>query len=142
MHDSIITHSPEETEQAGRSLARILPTKALVCFSGALGSGKTTLLKGLIAELTGCHPATVDSPTFTYLHPFDGKRLVYHFDLYRMTDYRDFLSKGFDEYLEMDATCCIEWAEKIGPILPSSRYQVKICYTGPKSRTIDMQRLS
>ena len=134
------THSPEETQQAGRTLAKSLPPKTIICFSGELGAGKTTLLKGFIAELTGFHPTEIDSPTFTYLNPYEGHHLVYHFDLYRMTDHRDFLAKGFDEYFEANAICCIEWAEKIAPILPSNKYQVKMSYTALKSRTISFQR--
>ncbi len=134
---SITTHSPEETQAAGKALAHTLPSQALLCFSGDLGAGKTTFLKGLISEFTGHCPDSIDSPTFTYLHPYEASdRALYHFDLYRLQDARDFIAKGFDDYLHSPGVCCIEWPERITSLLPPHRYHITLHYTDAQTRTI------
>ena len=128
--------SPEETQAIGRLLARELHIGSIVCFFGTLGTGKTTLIKALTAALTGVHPHEVSSPTFTYLHIYEGTLPLYHFDLYRLRNHKDFLERGFDEYFDLDGICCIEWAERIQPILPKNALQVAIKHLGENKREL------
>ena len=58
-----ISHSAEETEEAGFSLGKILQRGDVVSLRGSLGAGKTVLAKG-IARALGISEAIV-SPTFT-----------------------------------------------------------------------------
>ena len=129
-----ITTSADETMAVGRTIAQSLPKTITVCFSGDLGAGKTTLIKGIASELTGIDLCGVTSPTFTYLNIYEGSKILYHFDLYRLTGVEDFLARGFDEYFE--EICCIEWAEKIEAILPKKRALIKINYLGETKREI------
>ena len=46
---SVVTHSPEETIELGRQIARQLTPPVVVLLIGELGAGKTTLTKGLVA---------------------------------------------------------------------------------------------
>jgi tRNA threonylcarbamoyladenosine biosynthesis protein TsaE len=71
-------------------------------FFGDLGAGKTTFLKGMISALTGCSSAEITSPTFNYLHVYEGKIPVYHFDLYRLTNAQQFKGAGFSEYFQVE----------------------------------------
>jgi tRNA threonylcarbamoyladenosine biosynthesis protein TsaE len=131
---SFKTFSSTETEKAGAELAHLLHGNEVVAFFGDLGSGKTTFLKGLISALTHCSPDDVTSPTFTYLHVYEGKFPIYHFDLYRLSSPEEFKNAGFSDYLQEMGICCIEWAEKI--VLPEHAIRVVIEYEGQESRVI------
>lgn len=136
---SFESHSPEETEKIGRLLCKHLPKKVILTLSGQLGAGKTTLVKGIISGSTHTPPNQIESPTFSYLHPYETPyQVAYHFDLYRMSKIEDFFAKGFDEYFDKEAICCIEWAEKLAPFLPA-HYHISIDYLSFSSRSIQLR---
>lgn len=119
-----LSHSPEETALFAEHLGSELPPNTVLTFFGNLGAGKTTFIKGLVKGAIQLPPSIVQSPTFTYLNVYRNEKTVYHFDLYRLRDSDEFLSMGFDEYFEADGICCIEWSERITPILPPSCIKV------------------
>jgi tRNA threonylcarbamoyladenosine biosynthesis protein TsaE len=130
------THSSEETFQEGVKLGKTLETRKIIALFGDLGSGKTTFLKGFISSMTGRPPEEITSPTFTYLHVYTGKATVYHFDLYRLSSPRDFFLAGFDEYLQTNDICCIEWAEKIDRCFLEHAIQITLSHQGQDTRLI------
>lgn len=89
----------------------------MICFFGELAAGKTTLIKGLVHGAADYDPSLVQSPTFNYLNIYEGSKRICHFDLYRLEGPEDFFTMGFEEYLEQETICCIEWAERIRPCL-------------------------
>jgi tRNA threonylcarbamoyladenosine biosynthesis protein TsaE len=113
-----LSHSVTETFELGRSLGQTLSSPTVICLFGDLATGKTTFIKGLVQGAAQLDPSIVQSPTFTYLNIYEGKQTIYHFDLYRLRDSEDFIGLGFDEYFEAYGICCIEWSERIMPILP------------------------
>ena len=115
---NIISHSIEETIDIGRNLGKQLPKGSIVCFEGDLAAGKTTLIKGLVSGAANYPEEDVNSPTFVYLNIYEGTKTVYHFDLYRLKDYEEFLAVGFDDFFQQEGICCIEWAERIKEIIP------------------------
>lgn len=118
-------HSTEEMIKLGSEWAKKLPPGALICLFGDLGAGKTTFVKG-VAEGLGLDKNRVSSPTFVYMNIYEGETTLIHFDLYRLKDLDQFLSMGFDEYLDSPAIKCIEWSEKIEEILPKESFSVRI----------------
>lgn len=102
------TGSPDETQALAARLARLLRPGDAVVLSGDLGAGKTTFVKGLALGL-GMDPAEVVSPTFTLINEYPGQIPLFHFDLYRLADGRELAELGFDEYLEREGICAIEW---------------------------------
>ena len=116
---SFVTHSPEETVELGRQIARQLTPPAMVLLIGELGAGKTTLAKGLVAGLGAASEEEVTSPTFTLVHEFgaeSGKaQRVYHVDLYRVETPRDLETLGLEDLLAECAVVIVEWGEKLGP---------------------------
>lgn len=97
----------------------------VVCMRGDLGAGKTTFVQALAKGLGIDQPVT--SPTFTIVNEYCGGRLaLYHFDVYRICDVDEMFEIGWDEYVDGDGVCVIEWADKIREILPKSRYEITI----------------
>jgi len=119
-----LSHSAGETFELGRKLGHTLSVPTVVCLFGELAAGKTTFIKGLVCGAAQVDPSAVQSPTFTYLHIYEGQKKVYHFDLYRLRDIDEFLSMGFDEYFDADGICCIEWSERIASFLPPGSIHV------------------
>ncbi len=107
-----ISHSPEETIEAGRNLARRLTAPVLVLLSGELGSGKTTLTKGIISGLGAAREEEVTSPTFTLVHVFRNHATVYHVDLYRVQEFHDLETMGLEDAFTEPAIVVIEWSER------------------------------
>src|SRR3954453_21215511 len=108
----ITTHSEEETTAVGRELAPTLSAGDVLLLYGDLGAGKTAFVRGL-AEGLGVSREEVSSPTFTLIQEYRGGRLtLFHVDLYRIEDPREFDELGLDEIAE-DGVLAIEWAEKL-----------------------------
>ncbi len=118
--DSIISHSPEETEAFALALAASLTGGAIFALCGDLGAGKTRFVRGLAAGL-GIDPNIVSSPTFTLIHEYAGGKFpLCHFDFYRAGSMDELLQAGFDDYLRADCVLAIEWADKFPRLLPAT----------------------
>lgn len=117
------TQSEEETIALGVDFAKRLSPGSIVALFGELGTGKTRFIKGICRGL-GVHEH-VASPTFTIVNEYNGTGIkVYHFDFYRMKSVLELQEIGFDEYLEDDGVCLIEWADRVQDFLPQHRYDV------------------
>ena len=82
----------------------------IVLFQGDLGSGKTTLIKLLCADL-GINE-NVSSPTFPILNIYKNeKTIVYHADLYRLSDVNDLNEIGFFDIINSDDWVFVEWPD-------------------------------
>ncbi|MCW5912765.1 MAG: tRNA (adenosine(37)-N6)-threonylcarbamoyltransferase complex ATPase subunit type 1 TsaE [Cyclobacteriaceae bacterium] len=102
---------------------------------GEMGSGKTTLVKTLVKQL-GLDDV-VTSPTFSIVNEYGrGKKIVYHFDFYRLKQDTEALDLGFEEYLASGNLCLIEWAEKASAFLPPARFEVRIETVNEHTREI------
>ncbi len=130
---SFISRSLEETEKLGEKLSKYLSPGKAAAFWGDLGSGKTTLIKS-IAKYLGYLSDDVNSPTFIYLNVYNGKLLIYHFDLYRMKGEKEFIHMGFEEYLTSDAITLIEWPERISSLLPEKTLHIKLRHMDETTR--------
>lgn len=133
----IISQTAEDTKRLGKAIGETLPENAVLALYGDLGAGKTTFIRGLV-EGIGVDPRCVCSPTFNFLNIYEGNRTVYHFDLYRLPSAQEFFAAGFEEYLSAGGICCIEWAEKLGDLMPQNAIRVTFSYTGQESRSIEV----
>ena len=134
--EEFLTCSAEETTALGKNFGKTLLSSDVVCFFGDLGAGKTTFIQGLVAGVTGCSQEEVTSPTFVYLNIYQGEKSVYHFDLYRLGRFTDFLDMGFDEFLEAGGVSCIEWSERISSLLSDECIRVVMTHRGENKRHI------
>jgi len=126
------TSSEQETLELARALAVRLQRGDVVALLGELGSGKTVFVKG-ICRAFGAQEH-VSSPSFVILNRYEGKDqsnrelLIYHLDLYRVKSLDEIYDLGFEEFFYGDGITLIEWAEQLGDLLPSKRYDVHLSY--------------
>ena len=115
----IITHSPEETVDAGVKLGKMLSAGDVIAFKGGLGAGKTTFTRGIAVGL-GLGD-NVTSPTFALVNEYIGKKIsLYHFDMYRIETSDDLESTGFYDYPFEGNVVAVEWSENIADALPEN----------------------
>ncbi|MDO4975915.1 MAG: tRNA (adenosine(37)-N6)-threonylcarbamoyltransferase complex ATPase subunit type 1 TsaE [Eubacteriales bacterium] len=121
----IETFSAEETFACGYEFGQKAEAGQVFCFYGDLGVGKTVFTQGFAKGLGIEEP--VSSPTFTIVQVYEEGRLpLYHFDVYRISDPDEMYEIGFDDYIEGEGVCFIEWAELIEEILPEERTEIII----------------
>jgi len=129
---TIISHSAEETFEAGRLAAAEARAGDVFALVGDLGAGKTHWVKGFAAGLGSDAPVT--SPTFTLIHEYPGGRLpLYHLDCYRLESPEELLGIGLDDYLDGRSVLAIEWADKFPALLPATARWVRFTI-GPGDR--------
>ena len=135
--NTLISRSETETENFAAELARRLAPGAVVTLNGDLGAGKTVFARGFARGLGITEP--VSSPTYTIVqeYPLDGGGRLYHLDLYRINSPESALAFGVDEFFDApDAYTLVEWAERIGGIIPSDAVNVTIIQRSENEREI------
>jgi tRNA threonylcarbamoyladenosine biosynthesis protein TsaE len=73
-----------------------------------LWAGKTTLTQSILKNVLWV-TENITSPTYTYYNKYLDN--VYHFDLYRLWNYEEFFAIGWEEVLDSNAICIIEWPQ-------------------------------
>lgn len=127
MENKIIKESfkKEDTFQIGKELAEQAEAGQVYCIYGDLGVGKTIFSQGFATGL-GVREV-VNSPTFTIVKEYDEGRLkLYHFDVYRIGDVDEMDEIGYQEMIDGDGVCLIEWANLIEEILPLHYHKIVI----------------
>ena len=110
---------PDEasTLALGAEIARGLRPGITLYLQGDLGAGKTTLARGILRALG--YSGRVKSPTYTLTEIYNLPAFeLYHFDLYRMTDPREWMDAGFREVANGNTVSLVEWPEKAAGLLP------------------------
>ena len=130
--------SPQETYQFARNLGEAAKPGEVYALIGDLGAGKTQFAKGFAAGLGVQEDVT--SPTFTILSAFSSGRLpLYHFDVYRVSEFEELFEIGLDDYLYGDGVCLIEWADRFMELLPENTRRVNISFgSEPDAREIEL----
>jgi tRNA threonylcarbamoyladenosine biosynthesis protein TsaE len=124
------TYSIEDINTVAATIVKQNPNKVIL-FEGEMGVGKTTLIKSIARELGVVGNAS--SPTFSLVNEYQtsDKKIIYHFDFYRIKTETEALDMGVEEYLYSDNWCFIEWAEKIPNLVPEKHS--KICISSDLS---------
>ena len=139
---TFISHSEEETEAFAEKLAGSLPPGSVLTLDGDLGAGKTVFSRGFARGLGITEP--VSSPTYTIIqeYPLPQSGMLFHLDLYRISNSASALAFGVDEYIN-DPECyaLIEWPERIADILPPGRISVRIRHLSDTEREISCREV-
>jgi tRNA threonylcarbamoyladenosine biosynthesis protein TsaE len=133
MNINVCSHSEKETLQIGKRLAKALRSGEIVCMYGPLGSGKTALTRG-IAQGLGIAEKEVRSPTFTLMNMYEGARILYHFDFYRINKPQELLGLGLEDFFYGQDICVVEWADKLGDYQPKDYLRVAVSHQGDQER--------
>ncbi len=117
-----------DTAALGVRLGEAARPGDVIALHGDLGAGKTTLARALIRRLAG--PDTeAPSPTFTLVQTYQTPNLaIWHFDLYRLNHRGEARELGLEEAVE--GLALIEWPERLGRDLPSTRLEVRLSFDG------------
>ena len=122
---------PDESDTLalGGRLAQALRGGMSVYLEGDLGTGKTTLVRGALRALG--YAGRVKSPTYTLIETYSLPEFeLYHFDLYRMNDPREWLDAGFREVADPHTAVLIEWPERAQGLLPQADLRIRLQVEG------------
>lgn len=136
----LTSSSDKETIQAGKRFSKKLKKGDIVCLKGDLGAGKTTFVKG-VAEGLKIKKESVNSPTFVLLNIYEGSKVLYHFDLYRLDDTKQIGLIGYEEFLYGDGVAMVEWSENLGELMPKDYWEVRLAHKGDHTRQIKINRV-
>ncbi|MDP9196680.1 MAG: tRNA (adenosine(37)-N6)-threonylcarbamoyltransferase complex ATPase subunit type 1 TsaE [Pseudomonadota bacterium] len=110
-------------------IAPFLRVPDVIVLRGDLGMGKTTLARALIRQLVDLE-TDVPSPTFTLVQTYDTPSgPLWHFDLYRLSSPHEVEELGWEEALSAAITL-VEWPERLGPLLPRDRLDIRLSMRG------------
>lgn len=132
----IVINGVGDLDRSAREFLRLTDGVRIYAFYGSMGAGKTTFISALCRVLgVGDEVA---SPTFTIVNEYraGNGRAVYHFDFYRIERLQEVLDIGYEEYVDSDGLCLMEWPEKIEPILPEDTLRVHIAEQPDGSRSV------
>ena len=135
---SVSLPTPAETETLGKVLAKFCVPGVHFCLEGPLGVGKSTLARVMIEQ--ACGPQDdIPSPTFTLVQPYQAYagHEIWHMDLYRLAVAEDALALGIEEAF-FEATCLIEWPDRLAGYVPSSAMIISLSIAGDTSREADI----
>jgi tRNA threonylcarbamoyladenosine biosynthesis protein TsaE len=130
----VITRDEEETYKLGVLIGSIIIPGTILSLNGDLGAGKTHFTKGLAEGLEVKDYIT--SPSFTILNEYEGRLTLYHFDVYRIEDISEMYEIGFEDYINGEGVCVIEWGDLVEDMLPGDTVNIRINIVDNNTREI------
>ena len=115
---TVFAVTKEDTQNAGKSLARRLRAGDVILLSGRMGAGKSEFARG-VARGLGITSA-VPSPSFT------------------IGDESELTDMGLDEYIGGDGVTLIEWHERAEDLIPETALEVLLSPQEDGSRIITL----
>lgn len=130
----MIINNLEDLEKFANNLSSLLKDGDVINLIGDMGAGKTTLVN-FIARFFDIYDSS--SPTFAIVNIYEGKKTIYHLDLYRFDDPDDLLDIDFETYFYPEgAITFLEWAENGEGYLPEEMINIKIDKIDTNTRKI------
>lgn len=139
---TFITRSAEETQKLAQKLAKKYSRGGVLALEGPLGSGKTTFIQGFAKGL-GISQRLI-SPTFILIRQYaiPGQPLgkLHHIDLYRLDNTKQIIDLGLEEVFSNPYNIVlIEWAKKLGKLLPKETTAVQLKILSNNKRGIQIK---
>ena len=129
------THSPNETRELAKRLAKELRRGDMLLLWGDLGAGKSEFTRGLAQGLGVT--ATVTSPSFTILNVYDDGRIpLYHFDWYRLNSVEELYEMGMEEFLGGDGVAVVEWPSQCPEAIPETHLAIRLTPVDETTRDV------
>ncbi|RAU82661.1 tRNA (adenosine(37)-N6)-threonylcarbamoyltransferase complex ATPase subunit type 1 TsaE [Pontibacter arcticus] len=129
--------SLEDLPAAASVLLGMAKEQPVILFEGPMGAGKTTLIKEFCRQMGV--KENVSSPTFALVNEYETteRKLIYHFDFYRIRNEREALDIGTLEYFDSGRMCLIEWPSLVPGLLPE-HYLLVTLQPAPESEVRTM----
>ena len=109
----------KDTKSVAKKFSKLIKKGDFILLSGNLGVGKTTFIKYIINSLQKANKqkiSEVTSPTFTVTNEYQiKKKLINHYDLYRIKNKKELNNLGIQENLK-DQITLVEWPEIVKKI--------------------------
>ncbi len=134
---SLLSRSPRETRAVAARLGEHLEPGDVIALSGELGAGKTEFVRGLAAGL-GAPEEEVASPSFALAHHYEGPLPLVHLDLYRLSAVPAEFLPDLEDYLTGPQVVAVEWAERLGGLLPREYLEVVLVISGEGERRLTL----
>jgi tRNA threonylcarbamoyladenosine biosynthesis protein TsaE len=131
----VVSQSPGQTRAVAARLGAHLASGDLVALRGELGAGKTEFVRGLARGL-GVPEEEVASPSFALAYEYQGRLALVHLDLYRLAGVSPEFLPDLEDYLGGPQVTAVEWAERLGNLLPPEYLAVTLTITGEEEREI------
>lgn len=110
-----------------------------VVLNGNLGAGKTFFIKAALASV-GID--NVSSPTFAIVNEYRNDSTIYHFDFYRLKNYKELFDIGWQDYLnDEESIIFIEWGNRFNSILPVTRIEISILTLAGSEREFAFEKI-
>ena len=123
--------SLKDTKKFSKSVSKVIDAGDVIFLYGEIGAGKTTFVRFFVNYLeskNGIKSSDVLSPTFNIVYDYEiGKVKVYHYDLYRLKNYKDISQLGMFE-TSKDHIKIVEWPELI-ELKPKDRINILFQYS-------------
>jgi tRNA threonylcarbamoyladenosine biosynthesis protein TsaE len=134
---TVVSKSPAETRALAARLGTHLAAGDLVALRGELGAGKTEFVRGL-AQGLGVPEEAVASPSFALAYEYHGRLTLVHLDLYRLAEVPQEFLPDLEDYLSGPQVTAVEWAERLGSLVPPDYLEVTLTITGEEERQISL----
>ena len=106
-----IIYSLNDIEKTTKWILSNLKYKILF-LNGPIGAGKTTIIKNLCSQFGV--KEVVSSPTFSILNEYNyNDEKIFHFDFYRIKNFKEILDIGIYDYIDSKSICFIEWGDLV-----------------------------
>jgi tRNA threonylcarbamoyladenosine biosynthesis protein TsaE len=133
----LLSRSPAATRELAARLGAHLAPGDLVALRGELGAGKTEFVRGL-AQGLGVPADAVASPSFALAYEYQGRLTLVHLDLYRLAEISPEFLPDLEDYLGGPQVSAVEWAERLGGLLPQDYLEVVLTITGKSEREVSL----
>jgi tRNA threonylcarbamoyladenosine biosynthesis protein TsaE len=125
-----------EIHDAAKQFIAATTGSKVIALHGEMGAGKTTFVSAVCKTL-GIDDA-VSSPTFSIINQYtNGKKIIFHIDLYRLKDEEEAIQAGVEDCLFSGNSCFVEWPDRAAAIFPDDTLHVKISVGENNSRKIE-----
>ncbi len=137
--EEIIIREISELDKIVKAILSNSVDSRTILLEGEMGSGKTTVVSAFVKLLDS--PEMVSSPTFSIVNDYSTSSIkIYHFDLYRLNSVKELQEIGFEEYLDAENYCFIEWPKLAIPFLSDNYSSIKISLEADGSRKFGLYK--